>query len=130
MPWADADTPDIDSSHLRLRATANERGSSPIDQTISIPIVNGQGMYSMPKKTTFRVTITGTGVVCAPARGTWNLTVVDVVARKVVFEGQDLAVHQPVRFSYKTSFSAQLEAYADWSEGGDTTLQLRIVAGF
>lgn len=82
----------------------------------------------MPKKTTFKVTITGTGIVCAPARGTWNLTVVDLVARKVVFEGQNIGVNEPVRFTYKTSFSAQLEAYADWSENADTTLQLRIVA--
>ena len=103
-------------------------GDSPIDQTLIIPIVNGQGTYVMPKKTTFKVTITGTGMVCAPARGTWNLTVVDLVARKVVFEGQDIAVNQPVNFSYKTSFSTQLEAYADWSENADTTLQLRIVA--
>lgn len=82
----------------------------------------------MPKKTTFRVTITGTGIVCAPARGTWNLTVVDLVARKVVFEGEGIRVNEPVNFSYKTSFSTQLEAYADWSEAADTTLQLRIVA--
>lgn len=105
-------------------------GASPIDQTLSIPIVNGQGTYIMPRKTTFRVTITGTGMVCAPARGTWNLTVVDQVARKVVFEGQDIAVDEPIRFSYKTGFSTQLEAYADWSEDSDTTLQLRIVASF
>lgn len=103
-------------------------GDSPIDQTLSIPIVNGQGTYIMPKKTTFKMKITGTGMVCAPTRGTWNLTVVDLVARKVVFEGQGIGVNQPVDFSYKTSFSTQLEAYADWSENADTTLQLRIVA--
>jgi hypothetical protein len=83
----------------------------------------------MPKKTTLRMTITGTGTICAPARGTWNLTVVDLVARKVVFEGHGISANQPVSFSYKTSFSAQLEAFADWSENADTTLQLRIVAG-
>jgi hypothetical protein len=83
----------------------------------------------MAKKTTFTVTINGTGMVCAPARGTWNVTVVDLVARKIVFEVQGIGVNEPVSFSYKTGFSAQLEAYADWSENADTTLQLRIVAG-
>ena len=114
---------------LAGRQTGGENaGDSPIDQTLIIPIRNGQGTYVMPKKTTLRMTITGTGMVCAPARGTWNLTVVDLVARKVVFEGQGIRANEPVDFSYKTSFSAQLEAYADWSESTDTTLQLRIVA--
>jgi hypothetical protein len=121
--------PSIDHYPRPAQRGRRNAGDSPIDQTLSIPIHNGRGTYVMPKKTTLRMTITGTGTICAPAKGTWNLTVVDLVARKVVFEGHGISANQPVRFSYKTSFSTQLEAFADWSENADTTLQLRIVAG-
>lgn len=61
----------------------------------------------------------------APANSTWNVTVKDREAGKTVFEASALAANKPVNFSYKTGFKMQLEIVADWSEGANTTLQLK-----
>jgi hypothetical protein len=121
------------SEDITSRLTALESGEAAlagieIDQTLDIPIVGGQGSLTTPKKTTFWVTITGSGTVIAPAHGTWNIQVVDLVAGKTVFEGTGIAVNQKINFSYKTGFSTQLKASAQWSNSGDTTLQVHIVA--
>jgi hypothetical protein len=99
-----------------------------IDQTLQIPITGGKGSLTTPKKTTFWVTITGTGTVVAPSNGTWNIQVIDTVAGKTVFEGSNIAVNQPIEFSYKTGFSTQLQANAQWSENADTTLEVHVSA--
>ena len=121
------------SDDITRRLAALESGEETlagisIDQTLSIPIVNGQGSLTTEKKTTFWVTITGSGTITAPSNGTWNIQVVDLVAGKTVFQGSGIAVNQKIDFSYKTGFSAQLKASAQWSEQGNTTLVMHIVA--
>lgn len=51
-----------------------------LDQTVSLPIANGQGHETTPKKTTGWVTITGTATITFPNNGTWSLTAKDTVA--------------------------------------------------
>jgi hypothetical protein len=99
-----------------------------IDTTISVPIIGGKGSVTTDKKTTFWVTITGSATVTAPENGTWDVVIDDIVASRTVFQGRGIAAHQPINFSYKTGFTAQLRATAVWSEGGNTTLEVKVKA--
>jgi hypothetical protein len=119
--------PDLTSRLAALEA-GDEKLDTNIDETLSIPITNGQGTYTSPRTFTFWATITGTGTVTAPGNGTWNIKVQDLVAGKTVFEKAGIAPNQPVSFSYRTGLTAQLQASGTWSESGDTTLTLRIQA--
>ncbi|WP_329681856.1 hypothetical protein [Longimicrobium sp.] len=116
------------AQRLAALEAGEESVAAAIDETLSIPITNGKGTFTTPKKTTFWVRITGTGTVTAPQNGTWSVKVVDLVADRTVFEGSGIGPNQPVDFSYKTGFTAQLQASGTWSEGGDTTLKLHIQA--
>ena len=107
-----------------MAETAGGVAVSGITRTISVAINNGQGEQTTGKLPTFFVTVNGTGTITAPAAGTWNITVTDLEAGKMVFQSSGLAANQPVSFSYRTGFQTQLQAVAHWSEGGSTTLEL------
>jgi hypothetical protein len=119
------------SEEITRRLTELEDGAAVgvgIGVTIAVPIVGGKGSATTEKKTTFGATITGSATITSPPNGTWDVIVEDIVAGKTVFQGQGIAPNQPIQFSYKTGFSAQLRTTAVWSEGGNTTLVVEVKA--